>query len=252
MSHTVHVGLAIWPSKSAQWFALGLNSREGIRISILSQEKSPHIHEIPCDLLLVDGDSPGPSFISYYNAHVEKFGIPFLIVLGQPGCPAMMSVEWDPETTVYIAKPFLIEDVLKTINQRLDEMAADSIHPLTHHAPAPSPPKPPRSKSLGYLSTLRLSDLLQMLCLSNWSGRIEAKNLTSGESGTVAIHNGALIHARSGAWEGEKACHKMLAWGRCEFAFVEEEQSSTPVNIRDSLQGVLLEAARLVDEDNRR
>jgi len=245
-----HVGLAVWPKKQAQWFELGLKVHPHLRAMIISNESTESGTRL--DLLVIDGDNPGPNFISHYHSYRQSFGLPDLLVLGQPGCPALMTIEWEPSRTCFIAKPYLIEDVLKTILQRLEAASAPE--------PPPAPPvpvrepaaveagaSPPRAKSLGYLSTLKLADLVQMLCMSSWTGKIDIQNLATGETGTVHIREGAVVDAQQEGMIAEQACYRMLAWGRCQFEFVED---AAPVSetIRMHWQGILLEGARLFDE----
>jgi hypothetical protein len=106
---------------------------------------------------------------------------------------------------------------------------------------------PARAKSLGYLSTLRLADLIQMLCLSNWTGRIDIENLATGDKGYVSLEDGAVRDAQQNLHEGETACYHMLSWGRCQFEFT-EDVAPTRVTMNSLWQQILLEGARMFDE----
>jgi hypothetical protein len=257
MPYQVHVGLAIWPKKNAQWFELGLKAHAHVRTTLISNESAES--STPLDLVVMDGDNPGPSFISHYSAYLKSFGHTHLIVLGRPGCPALMSMDWEPTRTLFITKPYLIEDVLKTILQRASELVAAA------EAATITPPPPPlstsrpeviteardmgatRAKTLGYLSTLKLADLIQMLCLSNWTGKIDIQDLTSMETGTVHIADGIVVDAHQGGTSAEPACYRMLSWGRCQFEFVEDEACASRT-VHAHWQAILLEGARLYDE----
>lgn len=245
-----HVGLAVWPRKQAQWFELGLKVHPHIRASIISNESTESGSRL--DLLVIDGDNPGPNFIAHYHSYTRSFGLCDLLVLGQPGCPALMTIEWEPQRTLFIAKPYLIEDVLKTILKRLESAAAAAVpEPPAVARREDVPPVPvveaPRSKSLGYLSTLKLADLVQMLCMSSWTGRIDIQNLGTGETGSVHIRDGVVVDAQQDGLIAEPACYRMLTWGRCQFEFTEE---AAPVSqtVRAHWQAILLEGARLFDE----
>lgn len=255
MPRQLHVGLAIWPRKSAQWLELGLKTSPDLRVSVLSNESAESGSE--WDLLVIDGDNPGPNFITYYASYLKLFSHCDLVVLGSPGCPALLTIDWDPNRTVFIAKPYLIEDALKTIHARLGEIVLrESASPVAS-SPAPSPPAPPspsvaeaasgRAKSLGYLSTLKLADLIQMLCLNNWTGRIDVKNLATNEAGHVAIVDGMVQDAAQGNARGEHACYLMLSWGRCQFEFT-EDVTPAQITVQSHWQSLLLEGARLLDE----
>ncbi|MDX6765358.1 MAG: DUF4388 domain-containing protein [Candidatus Methylacidiphilales bacterium] len=251
MPRTLHVGLALWPRKSAQWFELGLKTSPDIRVCHLSSEALESATKL--DLLVMDGDQPGPGFLGNYHAYLKSFGICDLVVLGQPGCPSLMNLEWEPARTFFIAKPYLIEDALKTVQNRLGEI-------VLRESQVAVPPPPPggtvspqreapisKGKSLGYLSTLRLADLIQMLCLSNWTGKIDIENLASGERGYVFMEDGHIRDSRHNQHQGEHACHQMLNWGRCNFEFTEDLRPET-TTVHNPWQQILLEGARIFDE----
>lgn len=252
MPPTYHVGLAIWPRKSAQWFELGLQPHPHVRTSPLGDETPESA--VRLDLILVDGDNPGPGFLPYYTAYTRSFGPTDLIVLGQPGCPALHGVAWEPHRTTFLPKPYLIEQVIQTILRRLESLS-EVPEPPAPAGPLPSrsepvvPPPPPRArgKSLGYLSTLRLADLIQMLCLSSWSGRIDIEHLGTGDLGMVHIDDGSVIDARQADLNGAPAIYRMLSWGRCQFEF-SEDAPAPERTIQVGWQGLLLEGARLHDE----
>lgn len=239
-----HIAICVWPQKSGQWFDLGLKARFDVRtFHVIPGKDEPGQHY---DLMLIDGDNPGPSFIAHYRAHQAMFGIPWLLVLGQPGCPALMSIEWESERAAFISKPFMIEDVLKTLNSRIDSII-ELRTPKTDNLNTAPYGSTKANKKLGYLSTLKLADLIQMLCLSTWTGKIEITNLQSMVSGEVVIHDGFLMHAASGSQIAEQACYTMLNWGRCEFNF--NEDIAIPARtIQANWQEVILEGARLLDE----
>jgi Domain of unknown function (DUF4388) len=243
------IGLAIWPKSNAEWVELALTSQPEVSTSWISPDQ---VHLLAhFNLLVIDGDSPGPSFLAYYKGFVAKHGVPGLVVLGSPMSPALLSLEWEPDSTTFISKPYRIEDVVQAIKVRLNNDTNHTEESLT-------PPPPPTidkaekkatagAKSLGYLSTLRLSDLVQMLCLSNWTGKIEVTELGEGQSGEIYLNVGVLIHAKQSKIEAEEACYKMLSWGRCEFHFVEEHPPVVQT-ITTHWQGIMLEGARKLDE----
>ncbi len=243
----INVALAVWPRKAAQWFDLGLKQRLDIRVHYIEPGRDDPDHHY--DILLVDGDSPGPNFIAHYKSHLAIFGIPHLFVLGQPRCPALMAVEWDPDKTVFISKPYLIEDVLKGVGRKAEEIAAERAFTTTPPTPPANAPsaKVSKERKLGYLSTLRLGDLIQMLCLSTWTGKIEITDLSTGETGVVVIHDGVLFHAATAHQTADNACHTMLNWGRCEFNFIEDIVIPERT-IQAGWQEVMLEGVRLIDE----
>ena len=237
------IGVAIWPKSDAEWLELGLNSLSDvkvIRIEDCDLDLPPFF-----ELLLVDGDNPGPRFIPFFRNFQSIHGHKPLIILGQPSSPSLMLLDWEPGLTLFVAKPYKIEDVIRTVSQKLRDSAAHHKPASTDTTPEPSSVSK-TSKSLGYLSTLRLSDLIQMLCLSNWTGKIEITHLAGNESGEIYLNVGVLIHARQDKYDGEQAIYRMLTWGRCEFQFLEEHPLVVQ-SIQAHWQEVMLEGARLID-----
>jgi hypothetical protein len=242
----VKIGLSIWPADNAEWLELSLSTIPNVEVALIAA--LVELPAAPLDLIILDAESPGPGFLSLYKKIKESGAVPPLVVLGTPNCPVMMAIDWDEQSTLFIAKPFRIEDVRTMVAKRLTELAATPEPAKTETSPAAPEHVPAPKHPLGYLSTLRLSDLIQMLCLNNWTGRIEITNLGTGETGRVHLNVGILIHADCGQRQAEEACYQMLSWGRCQFNFIEEHE---PViqNVQTPWQHVVLEGARLLDEN---
>lgn len=244
------IGIAIWPKENAEWVELGLSAVPGSSIQLIEPKHVQALEKF--DVLIADGDNPGPSFIAYYKNYVSKYGTPDLIVLGSPMSPAIMNLQWEPDETLFISKPYQIEDVVKATSSKIEnlrkpvEKSPEPAKEAAENAAAKEDSKS-NSKSLGYLSTLRLSDLIQMLCLSDWTGKIEVLELSTQIAGEIYLNVGVLIHAKQDKLEAEDACYKMLGWGRCEFRFIEEHPPVVQT-ITTHWQGIMLEGARLVDE----
>lgn len=239
------IGLAIWPTSAAEWFELSLSAIQGVSVQLIGDAET--IPAEPFDVLLVDPDSPGPAFLRFFNALIRKFGPPAMVVMGPPQAGAIFGNHWEGNQTVFIPKPVRIEEVRAAV-QRLIRDLEESKAPPTHKTGrVPSAAGGVKRNNLGYLSTLRLSDLIQMLTLNNWAGKIEVTDLESGQTGSVYLNVGVLIHAECGSLVAEEACYKMLSWGRCEFQFVEEHPPVVQT-IKTHWQHVVLEGARLMDE----
>jgi len=233
----MRIGLAIWPQNDAEWLELGLSSKFNYTVESIGGEIKDPIS--PLDLLIVDGDSPGPHFMGYYKALLSGFGMPLMIVLGKTDSPALKVVHWSSSETVFIPKPYEIELVLQHVVKR-----AGNIKENSENQP---PPSQREVKTLGYLSTLPLPDLVQMLCMSEWTGMVCVDHLSKGTKGYIYISDGSLYHADSGTFEGLNACYHMLRWGRCQYSFNEEEVLDK-MTIQMPWQEIMLEGARLMDE----
>ncbi|NJK91397.1 MAG: DUF4388 domain-containing protein [Blastochloris sp.] len=242
------LGLAIWPKANAEWIELALSHIKDLSSLWIGPDQVRTLDLF--ELIVVDGDSPGPSFLAYYKAYASQHGSPHLVVLGTPMSPALATLPWEPEKTRFVSKPYRMEDVVLAVNSSLtllNQDLAPALHPPPPPTPSSAPGKASGAKSLGYLSTLRLSDLIQMLCLSNWTGKIEVTELGQNKQGEIFLNVGVLIHAEQGSHEAEEACYTMLGWGRCEFNFVEEHPPVVQT-ISTPWQGIMLEGARKIDE----
>jgi hypothetical protein len=228
----VRVELAVHPEKVARWVELSLAPLEAIDVGRFDARGRGAAG--PLDLLVLHGEQPGPDFLPLYRGYAAENGECRKLVMGSPDATAMRLIDWTPELTAFVPKPFALE----TVRGAVEGMARQRVAGAT------------RQQTLGYLSTLRLADLLQMLCLNGWSGQIAAEQLSTGRKGSVFLNAGALIHAFTETQQGELACHEMLGWDRCEFQFAEQHP---PVvrSIHAPWQHVVLEAARLSDERSR-
>lgn len=97
----------------------------------------------------------------------------------------------------------------------------------------------------GTLFNFRLTDLIQMCCISDQSQCIE---VTKGsEHGLIVIQEGEIIHAAYGKIKGEEAFFTILLWDKGSFE-TSNISSSYEANISKNYQYLLMEAARREDE----
>ncbi|MEO0453207.1 MAG: DUF4388 domain-containing protein [Verrucomicrobiota bacterium] len=231
----MHIGLSIWPKDEGRWLELGLkNKYQNCEIIRLEE----NLHQVPSmDGLIVDGDHPGPGFIRNYRTHLETHGASPLLILGRSDAPALSLIEWDPDSTAFISKPAPIDESIAALDSLFRKFSTD----------IPSEPTSP-DKQIGYLAQLHLADLLQMLCQSSWTGKLEVLHLSSEEAGYVFIQDGHLWDARQNNFRGLEACYRMLTWPRCRYVFADDETSSSGRSIAIPWQEVVLEGARRIDD----
>ena len=97
----------------------------------------------------------------------------------------------------------------------------------------------------GVMQRVGLNEVLQFECLGRRSSNLE---VFSGKArGTIHIHEGSIVHAESGALQGEVALYSLLALRGGGFNLLPYEE---PVKrtIEGSWEMLLMEAARLSDE----
>jgi hypothetical protein len=235
------LGIAIGNNDLLDWLELGLSAVADADLIKIS----PDTPLTELNLYIIDADEPGRGFLTFYKNHARQHGACQMVVLGQPSSPAMMAVDWFEGDAIFISKPAQISDVVHTVKARLQALKEKK------ESEASVPPAVDGdgkgTRSLGYLSTLKLADLIQMLCLNGWTGKIEINNLTTDEAGEIYLNAGLLTHAKMGQDSGKEACYHMLVWGRCRFDFIEEHPLVVK-NIDASWEEVLLEGARRLDE----
>lgn len=100
----------------------------------------------------------------------------------------------------------------------------------------------------GELINIRLDNLIQLYCIS--AETIALKIRQGDIGGTVYLENGEIIHAESGTQTGEEAFYIIAALqgGRIETSQTEKAEQRT---IHNNYQYLLMEAARLSDENDR-
>ena len=238
----MNIATAFWPIDDFEWLELAISSIKEVAVTPIGLKEDEPLEMY--DLILFDGDSPGPYFFLYLTKLVNTNWVPPLIVLGGPDSVIMQAMHWQDSDILFIHRPYQIEQVKATVVTKLEEIRLGS---QAIHAPQEAGAESQKPKSLGYLSTLKLPDLIQMLCLSQWTGKIEAQFLKTGEMGYIYLNVGVLIHAENTYSVAEKAFYEMLQWGRCEFHFIEEHPPVVQT-INEPWQVLLLEGARQLDE----
>jgi CheY-like chemotaxis protein len=167
----------------------------------------------------------------------------------------------------YLPKPFRFEELdLRVSNalrkgretraaaQKVAGAAAPPPIP-THSGPTPPPPASTKAGINGNLEQLGLSSLLVILEMERKSGILRLEKV--GAVGRLFARDGRIIAARvdgeavpAEAKRGPQAVYHLLTWssGRFEFTVVEVDMED---EIKLSTTNLLMEGARLIDEQNR-
>lgn len=97
----------------------------------------------------------------------------------------------------------------------------------------------------GSLAELPLTDILQLVAVSNKTGRLAMRN---GEArGEIHVDRGQIVHAATGALGGEQAFYEMARWNAGEFDFTQDAPPAART-IEISNTNLMMEAARQIDE----
>jgi hypothetical protein len=231
----IRVGIALANATRAQWIELALASLNGLEVFLWNGKTGQSTR---FDALVIDADQPGASFPGWYKEFVRTSPVPFLLVLGSPTSPLMMNIEWDEERTSFVPKPYQLEDLRDILLAKSRQWTRPE---------EDSGGAAPLRQPLGYLSSLPVSDLVQMLCLSHWSGRVIATELESRRVGQIYLSGGTLVHAETPELSGPEACIDLVGWGKCDFYF-EEQHQPVVSTVFKPWQELLLEGARRFDE----
>ena len=102
----------------------------------------------------------------------------------------------------------------------------------------------------GHVMGLDIFDLTNLMMLS---GKTKAVAVSFGDQkGVLIFKKGGLVHASAGAFQGEDAFFQMANWDGGTFDDMSETNGDAyPVNIKLASSHLLLEAARLKDEENK-
>jgi len=98
----------------------------------------------------------------------------------------------------------------------------------------------------GTITSIKLTDLIQLGCLSRSSIDIEV--LSNSDKGNIYIGSGRVLHAQTGNLQGEEALLKILGWENGQFTTYPCNPVDT-VSIDKPVEHLLLQSYRLKDEN---
>ncbi len=101
----------------------------------------------------------------------------------------------------------------------------------------------------GTLTEISLPDLLQMLEGCRKTGLLILKKVS--DFGVIYFNDGRAVDARYKRWEGENAFYRLLKWVDGNFRFSPQVEINRPENIKDTVQGMLMEAMKRLDEQEK-
>jgi Domain of unknown function (DUF4388) len=99
----------------------------------------------------------------------------------------------------------------------------------------------------GAIGGMPLSDVIQLKAYNRFTGVITVEY--NQQTGAVYFRNGEIVHAEQGSRIGEDAFYQLIRWPGGRFA-MENNAAAPNRTIENSVSYLLLEAHRLMDEDN--
>lgn len=192
------------------------------------------------DIMMPNMD--GWSLASALYDHPKYASIP-LLFLSALGPDADRLAELGLSERHHISKPFRFQELEERISQLVEKQPAQ----------APEPAPPPTSALDGYLEQLGLSSLLVMMEMERKDGVLTLYQESPTSKGQVFLRAGRVVSAcleNQPKVNPKDATYKMLRWNKGRFSF-----EATGVDLDDEVQvsttGLLMESARIADEETR-
>lgn len=207
---------------------LARNGIEGLKKAI---EEQPDL--IISDIIMPQMD--GWEFCEHVRANPDTTSIPFIFLTQESEAPSRIkgfSIGADD----YITKPFSREELV---------MRAKAILRKTE---AIKESMSAKSELMGSVKALPLFDLLQVFAFSkkNCTIKVEGK----GRNGEIYFRDGEIINAITGDKDGVDALYEILSWEDATFTLapLKDDMMSAERRIRRSVDDLLLDFARMIDE----
>lgn len=150
-----------------------------------------------------------------------------------------------------LEKPFTASTLMEELGSFEQEIhrehaAGQGAKPRILEGSADAPPLlEPIDGFTGLLKGFRLYDVIQTFCLAHRTGRLDFS--IGDATATIYLKNGRPIHAECEGLEGEKAVHRLFAWQRGSFAFMNGVLPTT-ATVSTTWEHLVLEGTRQLEE----
>lgn len=194
----------------------------------------------PPEAVVVDQDAV-PGHVDHF-ARVAKLNAAFLLyVVTDAADPAVMLGLLDAGFDDVFAPP-----------HDFDVTAAKIVRAIASRSRVRSAaPQPTGRDFSATFSVFSFLDLAQALGHSRKSVRIELRRTSTGEEARLYLDQGRPVHATCGPLVGAEAVYRVISWeDDGEFTVYPETEFPEPT-INDSLEGLIMEGCRLLDEATR-
>jgi CheY-like chemotaxis protein len=194
----------------------------------------------PPDLVVCDYRMPGLDGRQLYeklHARQQTKQIPFIFLASQSDIEEKLRpiVEGVEE---FIPKPFFLKDLVRRTKKVVDHLHLEK---LQNRAVRPGVIQ-------GRLEEMSIPDLMQSLEMGQKSCRLMIKH--GDDTCELFFSSGQCKDARLGSLEGETAIFQAVRWADGDFE-IDFNGAPTRSTISRTTTGVLMEALRLIDEQNR-
>ena len=194
----------------------------------------------PPDLILCDYRIPGVDGRQIYEklrARQQTRLIPFIFLASRGDIeeklrPVVEGVE------EFIPKPFFLKDLVRIAKKVIDRLHLEK---LQNRAVRPGVIQ-------GRLEEMSMIDLMQSLEMGQKSCRLTIRH--GDQTCELSFASGQCADAHLGAQQGEEAVYKVIGWPAGEFE-IDFNAAPAKATITRSTTGLLMEALRLMDENQR-
>ena len=152
--------------------------------------------------------------------------IPVIIITGY-STPDMEQLALDGGAVGYIAKPFMLENLARSIMASLR-----------------------RESEGGTLHSVSSGIFLQLMEMEQKTCTIRLEDKKSGQKGVLFFQNGELLDARVNHLQGRPAAYRIFAWDKVTIT-IQNVCPKMENKVQSDLQPLILEASRLKDEGTR-
>jgi DNA-binding response OmpR family regulator len=140
----------------------------------------------------------------------------------------------------YLVKPVDRKVLLEKVEKLLKRL--EKVHPLSEQVKSDA-------AFQGNLEDLTLAEVIQLLHLNRRKGMLVITDADSGEKGEIYMENGAMKYSSYQNFRGEESINHLVRIKKGTFEFIMDAESPEP-NIQGSTMNILMEALRLMDEEN--
>jgi CheY-like chemotaxis protein len=194
----------------------------------------------PPDLILCDYRMPGLNGRQLYEklrARQQTRLIPFIFLASRSDVEEKLRpiVEGVEE---FVVKPFFLKDVVRRTKKVIDRIQLEK---LQNRAVRPGVIQ-------GRLEEMSILDLMQSLEMGQKSCKLTIRR--DGEACQMFFTAGQCADAKLGSIEGEEAVFRVVRWPAGEFE-IDFNSTASRSTISRTTTGLLMEALRLVDENQR-
>lgn len=196
--------------------------------------------QTPPDLVICDYRMPGldgSQLIQKLKEHPATQGVRVILMAAKSDIDEKLRPMADVVEEFFI-KPFYVKELASRTKKVLEKIAWEK---MQKQAPA-------EGVIRGRLSEMNLIDLLQSLELGQKTCLLMLTR--GGENCRMFFSEGQIRHAELGSLVGDEAVYRVAGWSDGSFE-IDFNSRSDQQTTKHSTQGLLMEALRLLDEQNR-